>query len=86
LGTANVQAFCRSDDSSVSSALRALGLPVTEVDAEGLDGPVHVVSTVVPRRTVPLVVGAIEENDPDAFIAVYDARVHRSPLTTLRRK
>ena len=86
MGTATVQAFCRTHDSSVSVALRALGLRVTETKGEGLEGPVDVVSTVVPRRLVPTVVETIESQDPDAFIAVYDARIHRRRFPALRRK
>lgn len=86
MGTATVQAFCRGQDSGVSAALRAMGLHVTEVDGEGMEGPVDVVSTVVPRRVVPIVVDIIEQHDPDAFIAVYEARVRRRQFPTLRRK
>lgn len=86
LGTATVQAFCRGQQSGVSEALRAAGLGVTEVEGEGLDGPVDVVSTVVQRRIVPRVIATIEARDPDAFIAVYDARVRRGRFPVLQRK
>lgn len=86
LGAATVQAYSRSHDSRVSEALRAMGLRVTEIDGEGLEGPVDIVSTVVPRRIVPIVVDTIESHDPDAFIAVYDARIHRRRFPGLRRK
>lgn len=86
MGTATVQAFCRGEGSSVSAALRTLGLRVTDTKGEGLEGPVDIVSTVVHRRVVPLVVDTIESHDPDAFIAVYDARVHRRRFAALRRK
>lgn len=86
MGTATVQAFCRTENSSISGALRAMGLRVTETKGEGLEGPVDIVSTVVARRVVPIVVETIESHDPDAFIAVYDARIHRRRLGALRRK
>jgi uncharacterized protein YebE (UPF0316 family) len=86
LGTAMVQAFCRDPGSGVAEALRALGVGVTEMDADGLTGPVEVVSTIVHRQTVPRVIDTIEARDPDAFITVYDARVRRGWFPTLQRK
>lgn len=80
VGTAMVQAFCRTPDSGVSAALRELGVGVTESDAEGLTGPVEVVSTIVHRRAVPKVIDTVEALDPDAFVTVYDVRVRRGWL------
>ena len=86
LGTAMVQAFCRDPGAGVAEALRALGVGVTEMDAEGLSGPVEVVSTIVHRQVVPRVIDTIEATDPDAFITVYDARVRRGWFPALQRK
>lgn len=77
LGMASVQAYCKGRESGLAEALRALGRGVTELEGEGLEGPVDVVSTVVPRRAVPLVIATIEARDPDAFITVQDAHVRR---------
>lgn len=86
LGMATVQAYCREQDSGVAAALRALGIGVTEMDAEGLEGPVDIVSTIVPRHVVPRVIDTIEARDPDAFITVYDARVRRGWFPGVQRK
>jgi uncharacterized protein YebE (UPF0316 family) len=86
LGTAMVQAFCRDPGSGVAEALRGLGIGVTEMQAEGLGGPVEVVSTIVHRQIVPRVIDTIEMRDPDAFITVFDARVRRGWFPSLQRK
>jgi len=86
LGTSTVQAFCRERDSGIAETLRAMGLGVTEMEGEGLEGPVDVVSTIVRRQMVPSVVETIEARDPDAFIALYDARVRRGWVPEARRK
>lgn len=86
LGTATVQAFCREPHPDVSDILREMGFGVTEVEGEGLEGTVDIVSTVVRRRQVPRVIQAVEAADPDAFIAVYEAQVRRGWLGGARRK
>jgi uncharacterized protein YebE (UPF0316 family) len=76
-GIATVQAYSRGRDSGVSDALRQLGLGVTEMEGEGMGGPVDIVSTVLPRKYVPRAIQTIEAHDPDAFITVYEARARR---------
>jgi uncharacterized protein YebE (UPF0316 family) len=85
-GMATVQAYSRELDTGISAALREMGMGVTEIEGEGLEGPVDVVSTVVPRRIVPRVIQAIEERDPDAFITVYEAQVRRGRFPGAVRK
>lgn len=46
----------------------------------------EVVSTVVKRQMVPRVIQAIEAQDADAFITVYDARVRRGWFPQALRK
>jgi uncharacterized protein YebE (UPF0316 family) len=86
LGTALVQATCRGSDTGVAEALRDMGFGVTEVVGEGFGGPVEVVSTVVKRQSVPRVIARVEATDPDAFIAVFDARVRRGLIPGSLRK
>jgi len=86
LGTALVQATCRGVDGIVADGLREMGYGVTEVAGEGFGGPVEVVSTVVKRQSVPTVIARIESMDPDAFIAIYDARVRRGLIPGSLRK
>lgn len=77
VGTATVQAFCRGRDSGIADALRRMGLGVTEVEGEGLEGPVDIISTVVQRHLVPQVIETIEGEDADAFVTVYATQARR---------
>lgn len=87
LGLSTVQAVCRHDGGDVADGLREMGLGVTEVRGEGREGGVDIVSTVVRRRKIPEVIGAIERIDPDSFITVYDdTHVRRGWVPTGRRK
>lgn len=86
IGVATVQAFTSEAGSGVAASLRSLGLGVTQVRGEGLEGPVDIVSTVVKRRLVPQVIQTVEIEDPDAFITVYEARVRRGQFPGLMRK
>lgn len=86
LGTVTVQAYCRKPQSGVATKLRALNLGVTEIEGRGLGGPVDIISTVVRRQLVPRVIESIETQDPDAFVAVYDARAHGGWFPRARRK
>lgn len=86
IGTTTVQAICRRPAPAVATALRRLGFGVTELQGEGLEGPVDVVSTVVPRRVTPRVIQTIEIEDPDAFITLYDTQARRGWQAISRRK
>lgn len=85
-GTLTVQAICRRPAPDVARALRDLGFGVTEMRGEGLEGPVDIVSTVVRRRVAPRAIQAIERDDPDAFITVYDTQARRGWQAVARRK
>jgi uncharacterized membrane-anchored protein YitT (DUF2179 family) len=47
---------------------------------------VTIVSAIVHRQTVPRLIETVVALDPDAFIAVYDARVRRGWFPALQRK
>ena len=56
-------------DASASSALRASGYVVTEMNASGRDGPVSVAFSVLPRRRMAEALRRVREVAPDAFVA-----------------
>ncbi len=85
VGISTVQAYSDRGP-GLARALRGLGLGVTEMKGEGLEGPVDVVSTVVRRRLVPRVIQTMEAEDPAAFIAVYEARARRGRFPGIVRK
>ena len=87
LGISTVQAMSRGDTEAVADRLRSEGWGVTELTGRGRQGRVAIVSTIVRRREVPDVIEAMEEEDPDAFITVYDdTQVRRGWLPGVRGK
>jgi uncharacterized protein YebE (UPF0316 family) len=58
----------------LTGALRAAGFGVTSVDGEGAHGPVKLLFTVVPRRSMPTVSAIIHEICPGAFYSVEEVR------------
>jgi len=64
----------RRVEAGLAERLRELGCGVTEFGAQGREGPVEVVFTVVPRREIPRVLAAAEAWDPEAFITIEEPR------------
>ncbi|MGE5252227.1 MAG: DUF2179 domain-containing protein [Bacteroidota bacterium] len=58
----------------LAGALRAAGFGVTTVNGEGAHGPVKMLFTVVPRRSMAIVSGIIRQMCPDAFYSVEEVR------------
>jgi uncharacterized protein YebE (UPF0316 family) len=50
--------------------LRDMGFGVTSVEGEGRDGSLHILFAVAPRRRGTLVIDAVKEIDPDAFLTI----------------
>jgi uncharacterized protein YebE (UPF0316 family) len=74
IGIATMRIVTRHVEAGLADRLRQLGCGVTEFAAQGREGPVEVVFTVVPRREIPNVLAAAEEWDPDAFITIEEPR------------
>ncbi|MEX1279150.1 MAG: DUF5698 domain-containing protein [Acidimicrobiia bacterium] len=68
IGTVAVQAMAPVASPSSAEALRAAGFAVTEMNGEGRDGAVRIVTTVIPRRKLKTVTRIIEEANPAAFV------------------
>ncbi len=68
IGTVAVQAMAPIASPSSAGALRAAGFAVTEMNGEGRDGAVRIVTTVIPRRKLKAVTRIIEEANPSAFV------------------
>jgi uncharacterized protein YebE (UPF0316 family) len=68
LGYVEVSAHCRDGWRMLAGELRAEGFGVTEYAAQGKDGVIHVVETLVPRRDLPLALDVIRATAPDAFV------------------
>lgn len=54
--------------------LRGSGYGVTAVDAEGKDGPVHVIFLIVKRQLAKDIISLVNEYNPKAFYSIEDVR------------
>lgn len=75
IGTQVVRVITRRGASTLLEALRSQGYGVTSADAEGKDGPVNIIYTVIDRRDLRNVVGIIKRYNPHAFYSVEDVRL-----------
>jgi uncharacterized protein YebE (UPF0316 family) len=74
LGTVLVRVVTGRDSTNLTDALTREGYGITTHAAEGAEGPVSIVFTVVKRQDLPHVVGMIKEFNPHAFYSVEDVR------------
>lgn len=56
------------------SNLRGRGYGVTVVDAEGKDGPVHVIFLIIKRQLAKDIISVVNEYNPKAFYSIEDVR------------
>jgi len=74
IGIATMRIVTNRVGAGLASRLREAGCGVTEFAANGANGPVEVVFTVVPRRRVRNAIATVEAWDPDAFITIEEPR------------
>jgi uncharacterized protein YebE (UPF0316 family) len=74
LGTVLVRVITKRDSADLVDALREADYGLTTHAAEGAQGPVTIVFTVVKRQDLSHVVGIIKEFNPHAFYSVEDVR------------
>jgi uncharacterized protein YebE (UPF0316 family) len=74
LGTVLVRVITKRDSTDLIGALKDAGYGLTTHGADGAQGPVTIVFTVVSRQDLPRVVGIIERFNPHAFYSVEDVR------------
>jgi uncharacterized protein YebE (UPF0316 family) len=74
IGTYLVRIITRIDASPLVTALRDASYGVTNIPAEGADGKVCIIYTVVRRVSVPEVLAIIERHNPGAFYTIENVR------------
>ena len=74
LGTVLVRVVTGRDSTDLTGALKGEGYGITTHSADGAQGPVTIVFTVVKRQDLPHVVGIIKQFNPHAFYSVEDVR------------
>lgn len=79
LGMVVVRIITKRDSQVLVEVLRSMGYSVTVVDAEGNQGPVNIVFTVVKRSNVKLITAQILKYNPLAVYSIEDIRHASDP-------
>lgn len=85
LGTVLVRIITQREAYELPDALRRKNFGVTSVDAEGRDGPVKVLFTIVSRNSIPEILGIVNKLNPRAFYSVEDIRSVREGVFPPRK-
>ena len=74
IGVSVVRIFLVKDDGNIRQKLIDAGFGTTEISAQGSNGDVKVVFTVVMRKYLPKVLEIIRTVNPNAFYCVEEAK------------
>ncbi len=74
MGRVVVRVITGRNASDLVTFMRSEGMSVTVVDAEGTNGPVNLLFTVINRSQLPVVTDHIKRFNPRAFYTVEDVR------------
>lgn len=85
LGDGLLRVVAPFDTPQAADALRQAGFGVTVVNAEGLDGPVRIAFTVVPRKRKRQALAIVREVNPDAFVTFEDVEMPQLVLARTPR-
>jgi uncharacterized protein YebE (UPF0316 family) len=72
VGYTHISIISKTRGSEVSQALRDNDFAVTEIPAQGKDGPVCISDLSVRRKDISDVERIVQETDPEAFITIED--------------
>jgi uncharacterized protein YebE (UPF0316 family) len=85
IGSRVVRVITRKDATELIEALRSAGFGVTNVEAEGTSGNVHLIFSVVKRTDLPQYVGLVKQFNPNAFYSIEDIRFVSQGIFRARR-
>jgi uncharacterized protein YebE (UPF0316 family) len=74
LGYVEVHIISQTEGAEIATNIRKAGFGATILQAQGLTGPVPLITTVVSRKQLPTVLGLVNEIDATSFVTVEDAR------------
>ena len=74
IGIQIIRIITQKDSNELINKLRDAGFRVTSIDAEGKDGQVHIIYSVVERSKLNQVIVLINQFNPKAFYSVEDVR------------
>lgn len=79
LGMVVVRIITKKDSNNLVEALRALRYSVTVADAEGNNGPVNILFTVIKRSNIKVITPLILKYNPQAVYSIEDVRHASDP-------
>lgn len=74
IGMVVVRIITATDASELIDYMKSANFGVTVIDAEGANGPVHLVFTVIKRSLVPILISHINKFNSKAFYSIEDVR------------
>ena len=74
IGTVVIRIITQKDADELIELLKNAGYGVTHVDAQGGQGPVKIIFTIVKRKDIEHVLGIIQSSNPQAFFTIEDVR------------
>ena len=87
VGLVMIRIITKRDAKNLINHLKSQKYGITTVDAEGIEGPVKIIFTVIRRENLKMVVKCIKKYNPHAFYSVEDVRsVSEAMLPKKREK
>lgn len=89
IGIVVVRIITATDASELIGFLKKANYGVTVIDAEGANGPVHLIYTVIRRSSLPIIITHIKDFNPKAFYSIEDVRFVSEgifPINNMYRK
>jgi uncharacterized protein YebE (UPF0316 family) len=74
MGMQIIRIITGRDSRELIESLRERGFGVTAVDAEGKEGPVHVIFLITKRQVAKEVISIVNKYNPKAFYSIEDVR------------
>ena len=86
MGKSLMRIVVTNDSPDIVSALRAKGYYATVINAEGRDGNVRIIFSVIPRRYVGEMLTLVHEINPKAFVTFEEVTTSTIKETQYQRK
>lgn len=74
MGTLIIRIFLVHDESGMKEKLHDAGFGVTSINAQGMNGEVKIIYTVIKRKNLEKAISIIEECESKAFYSIEDAK------------
>jgi uncharacterized protein YebE (UPF0316 family) len=86
IGTVVIRIITQKDATQLIEVLKADGYGITHTDAQGSQGPVKIIFTIVKRKDIASVLSMIQKFNPLAFYTIEDIRSVRQGVFPVVKK